>query len=144
MVLSIQNLFKRYGTKEVLKNINFTVDLGDIVSIIGPSGAGKTTLLKLIAGIEYPDEGQILFDEEPSKQNPVILVFQDYILFPNLTVFENIAFGLRARNFKDAPIRDKVHQFLEYFGIPDKAESYPNQLDWSICASARRAFRQPR
>ncbi len=128
MVLTIQNLSKRYGTKEVLKNINFTVELGDIVSIIGPSGAGKTTLLKLIAGIESPDEGEILFDKEPSKQNPVILVFQDYILFPNLTVFENIAFGLRARNLKDTHIRDKVHQFLEYFGIPDKAESYPKQL----------------
>jgi len=119
MVLTIQNLSKRYGTKEVLKSINFTAELGDIVSIISPSGAGKTTLLKLTAGIESPDGGKILFAIEPSKENPVVLVFQDYILFPNLTVFENIAFGLRARNQKETHIRDKVHQFLEYFGIPD-------------------------
>ncbi len=72
MVVSLKNASIKYGNKDVLRDISFTVELGDIVSIIGPSGAGKTTLLKIIAGIERPDTGRVLFDKEPSKENPVI------------------------------------------------------------------------
>ena len=128
MVVTLNGISKIYGTKPALDDVHLGVDQGDIVSIIGPSGAGKTTLLKIIAGIEHPDGGAVLYDSPPSKSNPVILVFQDYILFPNLTVFENVAFGLRARKIRGSELRGRVCAFLETFGIPDKAESYPNQL----------------
>ena len=127
-MVEARNITKKYGDKPVLKNISFGVDEGEIVSIIGPSGAGKTTLLKLIAGIENPDDGQIRFLRPPSREHPVILVFQDYILFPNMTVFENVAFGLKARRWKKKDVEDKVCSFLDYFGVKDKAENYPNQL----------------
>jgi len=128
MVVTLDSVSKLYHGKPALENVQFNVAEGEIVSIIGPSGAGKTTLLKIIAGIEQPDAGAVLYDSPPSKDNPIILVFQDYILFPNLTVFENVAFGLRARRIKGAELRERVCRFLETFGIPDKAESYPNQL----------------
>ena len=128
MVVILKNASKAYGDRQVVNNVCFSVELGEIVSIIGPSGAGKTTLLKIIAGIEKLDSGQILFDEKPSKQKPVILVFQDYILFPNLNVFENVAFGLRARRLPKEETLATVERYLAYFGIQDKAESYPNQL----------------
>ena len=128
MVVQLRGITKRYDQKTVLSNISFTVDTGEIVSIIGPSGAGKTTLLKLIAGIEAPDEGRITFATPPSRQHPVILVFQDNILFPNMSVFKNIAFGLRARKINRDEIEDRVRTLLSYFGISDKADSYPNQL----------------
>ncbi|GAB7023014.1 ABC transporter ATP-binding protein [Salidesulfovibrio brasiliensis] len=99
-----------------------------MVSIIGPSGAGKTTLLKLIAGLERPDEGALRFDTTPTRENPVILVFQDYVLFPNMTVFDNVAFGLRSRRIAKSEIRRRVMDVLDYFGLADKADQYPNEL----------------
>lgn len=129
MVCDLKNLSYSYDKEIVLKNINMKINNGDIISIIGPSGAGKTTLLKLIAGIMTPDSGELLYFPEPSIDNPIIVVFQDYLLFPHMTVFENIAFGLKVRKkYKRQQIRDKVFKYLDYFGLLEKESSYPTEL----------------
>jgi putative spermidine/putrescine transport system ATP-binding protein len=128
MFFSLDRVSKAYSATVALDSVSFGVQRGEIVSIIGPSGAGKTTLLKIIAGIEAPDSGRVTFQSPPSRADPVILVFQDYILFPNMTVYENVAFGLRARRLRRPVIDERVRAFLNYFGIADKARSYPNQL----------------
>ena len=119
---------KSYDHKSVLKDISFAVSEGEFVSIIGPSGAGKTTLLKIIAGLEQQDYGTIDFASQPSINHPVILVFQDFLLFPTMTVFENIAFGLRSRKVRKTEIRERVKHMLTYFQLQDKADAYPGQL----------------
>lgn len=113
---------------EALHDVSFSVQAGEIVSFIGPSGAGKTTLLKCIAGLETPDSGSIQFATPPSKAHPVILVFQDFLLFPHLTIFENVAFGLKARRLPKAAVKEKTHEMLGYFGIANKHASYPAHL----------------
>lgn len=128
MLFHAESLNKTYGEKRILKDVDFAMDKGDIVSIIGPSGVGKTTLLKIIAGLESPDSGTLHFGTPPSVEHPVILVFQNYVLFPNLTVFENVAFGLRVRKVNKREICRRVMEMLEYFHMQDKANAYPNEL----------------
>lgn len=128
MVFTINSLCKKYSGKPVLSDISFTVDTGDIVSLIGPSGVGKTTLLRILAGLEEQDSGTITFEHPPSKDNPVIMVFQDYLLFPSLTVFENTAFALKARKVPTAEISERVNTILEFFHLSDKRNHYPVEL----------------
>ncbi len=128
MFFEVKNLSKRYNNKDVLKNINFFVNEGELISLIGPSGVGKTTLLKIIAGLEKSDKGSIIYENKVLKNNPIILVFQDYILFPNLSVFKNVSFGLETRKIGKNEIRKKVEKILLYFQLSDKINSYPNQL----------------
>jgi putative spermidine/putrescine transport system ATP-binding protein len=128
MHFALDGIGKSYFGRWVVDQVSLSVGRGELASIIGPSGVGKTTLLKIIAGLETPDRGTIRFEKPPSKHNPVILVFQDYILFPNLTVFDNVAFGLKARRRPKAAIRDKVMDILDYFRIADKARHYPAEL----------------
>lgn len=111
-----------------MQDVGFSVENGELVSIIGPSGAGKTTLLKILAGLETPDAGELQFAVPPSKKNPTIMVFQDYVLFPNMTVFENTAFGLKARRIPKKEIRERVERILEFFHLEDKAGQYPAAL----------------
>lgn len=128
MFFQVRGLTRRYGGQPVLNDVSFDVQQGEMVSIIGPSGAGKTTLLKLVAGLEKPDEGTLEYSRMPDRENPVILVFQDYVLFPNMTVFDNVAFGLRSRRMPRGEIRQRVMEVLEYFGLADKESQYPNEL----------------
>lgn len=128
MVFTIDSLCKKYSGKTVLSNVSFSVDKGDIVSLIGPSGVGKTTLLRILAGMEEQDSGSISFETSPSKDNPVIMVFQDYLLFPSLTVFENTAFALKARKLPAPEIAARVNTILEFFHLSDKRKQYPAQL----------------
>ena len=128
MDLRLRQITKRYDGKPVLQDVSFEVAKGEFVSIIGPSGAGKTTLLKVIAGLENHDGGKIDFSFSPGKDRPIILVFQDFLLFPTMTVFENIAFGLRSRKMPRAAIRDRVEHMLTYFQLEDRAQAYPAQL----------------
>ncbi len=127
MFLTIDAVCKDYQGLRILDTVSFTVAEGELVSIIGPSGAGKTTLLKLIAGLDAPDSGNIrsLVD---LKKNPAILVFQDYVLFPTMSVFDNVAFGLRSRKMETGVMREKVMAMLAYFALVDKAEQFPRQL----------------
>jgi len=128
MVFTVENLCKSFQGKTVLDNVSFCVESGDIVSLVGPSGVGKTTLLRILAGLEKPDCGKITFATPPCKEHPVIMVFQDYLLFPNLTVFENTAFALKARKLPKAEIKERVLRILHFFHLENKSDLYPNQL----------------
>ncbi len=139
MSFSIEGIVKSYGELRVLNNVSLEVERGQLVSIVGPSGAGKTTLLKLCAGLIEPDSGEIRREigAGPSVEadqaaaaglaDP-ILVFQDYLLFPYMNVFENVAFGLRARRLRKTEIQDKVEEILDFFRITEKAKEYPGRL----------------
>ena len=113
-----------------LQDIDFSIEKGDFVSIVGSSGAGKTTLLKLIAGLLQPTQGEILFNDKkitaPSRDRG--LVFQQFSLFPWLTVKENVAFGLKLKNYFDKDWKEKTNQILTDFGLVNFAESYPKNL----------------
>ncbi|TVM16037.1 ABC transporter ATP-binding protein [Oceanidesulfovibrio indonesiensis] len=128
MFLYANRINKSYDGKAVLRDVTFEVESGEMVSIIGPSGVGKTTLLRILAGLEKADSGSLRFATRPSKKHPVILVFQDYLLFPSLTVFENVAFGLRVRRRSRQDTADAVSRTLDHFGLSDKACAYPSQL----------------
>jgi len=98
--IELVNITKSFGDKIVLKNINLQVEEGKLISLLGPSGCGKTTTLKIIAGLLTPDEGDVLFDgssvlKVPVEKRGAVIVFQDYLLFPHLSVFENVEFGLK-------------------------------------------------
>lgn len=128
MFFQVENLHKSFGGTTVLEDISFEVEHGEIVSIIGPSGAGKTTLLNIIAGLDQPDSGRLHFSHPPDLEHPVLMVFQDYVLFPNLTIFENVAFGLKVRKLSSNSVRQRVMNILSYFHLADKQDQYPNQL----------------
>ena len=137
MSIQVEQLTKKYGPFEALGGVSLTVASGELVALLGPSGSGKTTLLRMIAGLETPDSGTILLNGEDSTQSMardrrVGFVFQHYALFRHLTVFENIAFGLRLRPKKTHPpegeIRDRVKPLLELIQLNWLADRYPNQL----------------
>jgi spermidine/putrescine transport system ATP-binding protein len=125
MKLTIENLTKKYGDFSALDGVSFECDHAEFFSVLGKSGSGKTTLIRIIAGLEQPDAGRILFDGKdvsklpPHKRNAV-MVFQNYALFPHLNVFENVAFGLRERRTPEDEIRKIVVQTLKTLGIDDK------------------------
>src|SRR5690606_5675057 len=118
-------------------NISLDFPQGELVALLGPSGCGKTTLLRVIAGLERPDEGQVLFDGEDAsrrdvRQRQVGFVFQHYALFRHMTVFENVAFGLRVKKRHERPsnseIDRKVHELLNLVQLDWLADRYPSQL----------------
>jgi sulfate transport system ATP-binding protein len=138
MSIHIQNLTKSYdGTHQVLKNVSLDIPDGELVALLGPSGGGKTTLLRSIAGLEVPDSGQILFrGVDATRQRPqdrgVGFVFQHYALFRHLTVFENIAFGLRVKPRAQRPpegeIRKSVQELLQLIQLDWISGRYPDEL----------------
>jgi iron(III) transport system ATP-binding protein len=131
--LRIQNINKKYGTKSVLEDITFDVQPGEFVSILGSSGCGKTTLLRIIMGIEKPDTGSILKDGKnitdlkPSERGMGI-VFQNYALFPNMNVYDNIAFALKCRHLSKDEIKKKVDWAIKAVGLVDHAYKKPAML----------------
>ncbi|WP_456475259.1 ABC transporter ATP-binding protein [Candidatus Pyrohabitans sp.] len=129
VILKLENVTKSYGRQEAVKNISFEVRRGEIFAILGPSGCGKTTTLRLIAGFDRQDEGEIVIDGKvvagiPPEDRNVGMVFQEYALFPHLTVGENVAFGLRNTSNKE----EIVHKMLELVGLKSFEERYPHQL----------------
>jgi len=131
--LEVRNLAKRFSPQSVIGPLSFAVAAGEFVSLLGPSGCGKTTTLRCIAGFETPTAGSILLNGEPIEAQPpnrrnIGLVFQNYALFPHLTIFENVAFGLRLRRIGEAELKQRVGQALELVGLPDLARRYPRQL----------------
>ena len=137
MSIEIRNIAKRFGNFTALDNINLEVQTGELLALLGPSGCGKTTLLRIIAGLEVPDQGQILFHGEDTtekhvRERNVGFVFQHYALFRHMTVFENVAFGLRVRPKEtrpsDAEIKRKVHELLNLVQLDWLADRYPAQL----------------
>ena len=127
-MLEIKKLFKSYNGRSVLKNITLKVEEGEFLSIIGPSGAGKSTLLRIISNLEKPDTGNLISDKPYSKKNPVIMVFQDFSLFPHMTIQENIAYGLKMRKVPKSEKNKRTKDLLKWFNIEDKASAFPSQL----------------
>lgn len=126
MYINISELSKSFGETHALKSINFSIMKNEFLSFIGPSGSGKTTLLKILAGIENSDKGLIYYPESFSGKK--ILVFQEYLLFPHMSVFENVAFGLKAGGLNKKYVQKKVRYYLSLFKIADKENCYPSEL----------------
>jgi sulfate transport system ATP-binding protein len=135
--IEIRNVTKAYGTFAAVNDVSFTVNGGELFALLGPSGSGKTTLLRVIAGLETPDRGTVLLDNEDAtdrnvRDRGVGFVFQHYALFRHLTVFENVAFGLRvrprARRPSNAEITERVQALLELVQLDYLFDRYPAQL----------------
>lgn len=127
-LLEVNSLYKTFSNEEILKNINFSMKSGEILSIIGPSGSGKTTLMRCIVGLDGLYDGKIYFENkvlEKSNINPDIgMVFQEYNLFPHLNVKDNILIGFREK----VKYRNKLDNLLDLLGIANKVYNYPFQL----------------
>ena len=137
MKISVLDATKRFGGFVALDGVNLEVRSGELLALLGPSGSGKTTLLRIVAGLEWPDEGEVRFDGEDALlrsvgERQVGFVFQHYALFRHMTVFENVAFGLRARprRFRpsEADIRSRVEKLLDLVQLGWLAKRYPTQL----------------
>src|SRR3984885_8807963 len=139
MSVEVKNVTKKFGSFTALDNVSLKVESGELVALLGPSGSGKTTLLRTIAGLEFPDPGnaQILFYGEdvttiPASERKAGFAFQHYALFRHMTVFENIAFGLRVRPRSTRPpeagIRERVDKLLQLIQLEPLGNRYPSQL----------------
>ena len=131
--LSFQDISKSFGNLKILDNISLTVKKGEIFSLLGPSGCGKTTLIRICAGFEQPDDGQVVLDGKditylPPNKRQVNTVFQSYALFPHLTVWDNIAFGLRIAKQPKDKIKSEVGRYLEMIQMTEHAHKKPAQL----------------
>lgn len=131
--LEVRNIFKSFGDVQVLKDVSFTVRHGEFVTLLGPSGCGKTTLLRILAGLEIADAGDALLIGKsilhlPAHRRSVNTVFQNYALFPHLNVFENVAFGLRARKVPNAEVKRRVDETLDMLQLEEFPKRYPHQL----------------
>ncbi len=129
----IKNVSKKYGDLAVLKDISLNIQDGSFVTLLGPSGCGKSTLLKCIAGLMPIESGHIYFGSKdvthmpPQKRN-IGMVFQHYALFHNLTVFDNIAFGLEVKKEEKKRMNEQVFEMIEWVGLSGKEKAYPHQL----------------
>ncbi|MFW2368875.1 MAG: ABC transporter ATP-binding protein [Desulforhopalus sp.] len=131
--LSLKNIKKSYGAVEAVKDISLEINSGEFFTLLGPSGCGKTTLLRIIAGLELQDSGEVILEGEditmlPAIKRQINTVFQSYALFPHLTIFENVAFGLRSRKVANQEVNDRVKDALEILEIGQMANRYPHQL----------------
>ena len=134
MSIAVRNITKTFGTFTALRDVSITFPAGQLTALLGPSGCGKTSLLRIIAGLEEADTGSVLFDGEDAssrvaRERRVGFVFQHYALFRHMTVFENVAFGLKVkpRHLRPTPaeIATKVHTLLELVQMDWLANRYP-------------------
>ncbi|WP_445680965.1 sulfate/molybdate ABC transporter ATP-binding protein [Radicibacter daui] len=137
MSISVRNITKNFGDFTALKGVSLDIPDGDLAALLGPSGSGKTTLLRLIAGLEFPDDGEVHFDGQDTtaldvRDRRVGFVFQHYALFRHMSVYENVAFGLRVLPRKERPaeaeIRKRVMRLLELVQLDWLADRFPSQL----------------
>ena len=129
--LRFENVTKRFGSFTAVDHISLEIGKSEVFSLLGPSGCGKTTLLRMAAGFEKPDSGRIFLDgiditDLPPERRKVNTVFQNYALFPHLSIYENIAFGLRRRGIKD--VKEAVDKVLNLVELPHLAQRKPVQL----------------
>ena len=129
----MRNIYKQYGDFLASDNVSFGVEKGRLVALLGPSGSGKTTLLRMIAGLETPNAGDIYIDGQrmndiPAARRGIGFVFQNYALFRYMTVFDNVAFGLKLQKVPKAQMKKRVMELLELTGLSGMEKGYPNQL----------------
>ena len=133
MFLEVRNLTKSFKKEQVVKNLDFTWDAHQTLSILGKSGCGKTTMLKMIAGLVKPDDGEIVLAGEavtlkkPEERN-IVYLYQEDLLFPHLNAFENIAFGLRLKKIPQTKIKEEVDKMISSLELEGQASKMPNQL----------------
>ena len=137
MQIEIEDIAKEFGPTTALHPVSLSIPSGALVALLGPSGSGKTTLLRILAGLEFPTQGRVLFDTHDAtgmtvQERRAGFVFQHYALFRHMTVFENIAYGLRARPRRSRPtapeIDRRVNKLLALIQLPDIGRRYPSQL----------------
>ena len=131
--IKFNNLTKSYTENIIFHNLTFSIDKGETLCIVGPSGAGKSTLLRGIAGLEVFSSGTILLKEEditslPGNKRPFVLMFQQPLLFPHMTVFENIIYGLKFMSLKKKEVTEKGEEFLKQIGLESYQKAYPYEL----------------
>ena len=133
MRIAVQGLTKRFGPLEVVSNVGFAIEEGEMFTLLGPSGCGKTTLLRLIGGFYAPDAGEVQFDgrvvnDLPPHERGIGMVFQNYALWPHMTVYENAAYGLKLRKVAPAEIVERIRAVLEKVKLGEMGDRYPGQL----------------
>jgi spermidine/putrescine transport system ATP-binding protein len=131
--LEFQDISKRFGSIQAVHGISLGIKRGEFFSLLGPSGCGKTTMLRLAAGFEHPDVGRVVLDGQditdlPPNKRQVNTIFQSYALFPHLTVWQNVAFGLQVAKRSKSDILDEVHSMLRLIRMDDQADKKPGQL----------------
>lgn len=133
MYVELKHIEKNYGSFKASKDVSFGIEKGKLVALLGPSGSGKTTILRMIAGLETPNSGDIYIDGKrindiPAAKRGIGFVFQNYALFRYMTVFDNVAFGLRIQKWPKDKIRERVLEMIELVGLAGMEKRYPNQL----------------
>ncbi|ASJ04882.1 ABC transporter ATP-binding protein [Thermococcus barossii] len=131
--VKLENIVKTFGETVALKGIDLHIKAGELFTLLGPSGCGKSTTLRIIAGLDFPDSGTIYFGDEevtylPSSKRGAVLVFQNYALWPHMTVFDNVAYGLKLKKLPKEEIRKKVEWALELVKLKGFEDRYPTQL----------------
>ena len=133
MYIQVKDINKSFGDFKASKNVTFEIEKGKLIGLLGPSGSGKTTILRMLAGLERQDDGDIyingkLVNDLPASKRGVGFVFQNYALFPYLTVYDNIAYGLKIQKKSKEDIDKRVKELLDLVGLPGLEKRYPDQL----------------
>ena len=133
MYVELKNINKTYGSYQASRNVNFGIEKGKLIGLLGPSGSGKTTILRMIAGLENPDSGEIIIDgkvvnDVPASERGIGFVFQNYALFRYMTVYDNVAFGLKVQKADKKKIHARVMELVKLVGLEGLEKRYPSQL----------------
>ena len=133
MYVELKNINKTYGSYQPSRNVNFGIEKGKLIGLLGPSGSGKTTILRMIAGLETPDSGEAIIDgkvvnDVPASQRGIGFVFQNYALFRYMTVYDNVAFGLKVQKADKKKIDTRVRELIKLVGLEGLEKRYPSQL----------------
>ncbi len=133
MYVELRNIHKSFGDFKASENINIEIEKGKLIGLLGPSGSGKTTILRMLAGLEYPDEGHIFINgvcvnDLPASKRGIGFVFQNYALFRYMTVYDNIAFGLELQKKSKKECKERVNELLSLIGLEGLEKRYPHQL----------------
>lgn len=133
MHIEVKNLEKRFGAFQAVNQASFQIKEGHLVGLLGPSGGGKTSILRMLAGLEKPDAGEIYFNGKLAnslsvQERGIGFVFQNYALFKHMTVFDNIAYGLKVKKTKPAAIKERVHNLINIMGLEGTENKFPDQL----------------